>query len=289
MKEISFGQHYFGIAMLLPSSLLINGILFNTEALMNNNKKQMNILESCDKDLFMRLFSSPRTTPSEAFYLETSTIPIRFIVMGRRLMFYWNILQKPDVELVRQVFNGMKEFPTENDWYGEVKEDLVFCDIPFTEEEISHMSKLSFKKVVKDSIKRKTSEYLEDKIRQHSKTKDMEIKNNMCDYLQTNELSTDDKRLLFKLRCRMTNNKSNFKNLHTNKLECRLCEDANSQETLTHLTKCPFLVTKVEGISDLHQDDIFGELSAQVKAVKVWREVFACLDEVDTAKCTDDE
>ena len=66
LREISFGHHHFEMAMLLRSSLLLNGILFNTEALMHIYNKHMDILESCDKILMGNLFHCPRSTPLEA-------------------------------------------------------------------------------------------------------------------------------------------------------------------------------------------------------------------------------
>ena len=49
LKEISFGQHYFEIGMLLRTTMLINGILFNLEACNNLSATQINLLEECDK------------------------------------------------------------------------------------------------------------------------------------------------------------------------------------------------------------------------------------------------
>ena len=86
-------------------------MLCSAEALHGITKQHVQQLESCDKMLFKDIFQSPSTTPTVSFYLETVAIMIRFLLKGRILMFLWNILQKPEDELVRKVFNAEKSFP----------------------------------------------------------------------------------------------------------------------------------------------------------------------------------
>ena len=74
LKEISFGQHYFEKAVLFRQSMLINSILCNSEVLYGLSKTHIETLESV-----------------ESYYIETNTLLIRHIIMGRRLMYYWNI------------------------------------------------------------------------------------------------------------------------------------------------------------------------------------------------------
>ena len=129
LKEISFGRYYFNIGMMLRTSMLVNGILFSTEALSNISQSNINLLEECDKKLMRKLFEAEQGTPIEAFYLETSAWPFRFIILGRRLMYYWCILRKNEKELVRSVFNAQRDFPSEGTWYSEVQDDLKSCNI----------------------------------------------------------------------------------------------------------------------------------------------------------------
>ena len=69
-----------------------------------------------------RLFESEQGTPIESFYLETSAWPLRFILMGRKLMYYWTLVHKSDKELVKSVFNAQRDFPSKNkdDWSSEM-------------------------------------------------------------------------------------------------------------------------------------------------------------------------
>ena len=101
IKEISFGEFIFETAMVFRNSQLINGTLYNMEALHGIKNKHLDTIEECDKFLMRELFECPQGTPLEAFYLETSAIPFRFILMGRRIMFYWALLNKSDSELAK--------------------------------------------------------------------------------------------------------------------------------------------------------------------------------------------
>jgi hypothetical protein len=76
LKEIFFGQHYFEMAVLFRPSILINGILCNSEVLYGLNKSHIEKLESVDVYLRRNIFGSMVTTPIESYYIETNTTPI---------------------------------------------------------------------------------------------------------------------------------------------------------------------------------------------------------------------
>ena len=144
LKEISFGPFYFEIAMMLRTSMLVNGMLFNLEAINNISNNHINLLEDCDKKLMRRIFEAEQGTPIESFYLDTCAWPFRYILMGRQLMYYWTILHKKESELVKNVFCAQRDFPSEGDWFSEVQGVLKKCNINLTEEEISKMSHYKF-------------------------------------------------------------------------------------------------------------------------------------------------
>lgn len=89
LKEISFGSYFFQMALVFRNSQLINGTLYNMEGLHGVKNKHLDVIEECDKMFFRNIFECPQGTPLEAFFLETSTIPFRFILQGRRLMYLW--------------------------------------------------------------------------------------------------------------------------------------------------------------------------------------------------------
>ena len=161
LKEVSFGVYYFEMGMLFRNSMLLSGILFNTESMCSISENHLNMLEDADKYLLRQLFNTNIGTPIESFYIELSILPVKYLVKGRRLMYYWTMLQKTENELVKRVVVAQKEFPGRKiDWVQQVSADLEFCDIRYEENEIKSMKQEAFRKVVGEKIKFKAKEYL---------------------------------------------------------------------------------------------------------------------------------
>ena len=83
-----------------------------------------------------RIFQAPVSTPIESFFIETNVLPLRFVIMARRIMYLHTLLQKPDSELVKSVFPTQQNFTGKNDWINLVKDDLEKCQISLSESEI---------------------------------------------------------------------------------------------------------------------------------------------------------
>ena len=113
LQEISFGYYYFQIAMMFRTSMLLNGMLCSSEVLYGITNEHIEMLEKCDRTFMRRVFDCPVSTPIESFYIKTSRIPIRFILMGRRLIYLWTLLQRSEKVLAKQVYNTHKTFPSE--------------------------------------------------------------------------------------------------------------------------------------------------------------------------------
>ena len=106
LKEVSFGYHFFEMALQFRNAKLVNGMLCSVEALYGLKNSHLEQLEQVDKFLMRKIFSCVITTPVEAFYLETGALPLRFVITARRLLFFWTILHKPEHELVKQTFRA---------------------------------------------------------------------------------------------------------------------------------------------------------------------------------------
>jgi hypothetical protein len=82
LQKISFGRYDFEIGMVMRTSMHINCILYNTEALTSISIRHTDMLEECDKVFMRRLFEAEQGTPIESFFLETSAWPLRFIIIN---------------------------------------------------------------------------------------------------------------------------------------------------------------------------------------------------------------
>ena len=67
------------IGLKLRKAMLINGILDNSEAWHNIREKEIKRLEEVDEHLLQTLVHGHAKTPIEFIYLETGSIPIRYI------------------------------------------------------------------------------------------------------------------------------------------------------------------------------------------------------------------
>jgi hypothetical protein len=160
----------------------------------------LDIIEENDKILFRNIFNSPQGTPLEAFFLETSTIPLRFVLQGRRLMYLWTILKKPRTELAREVYEAQKLFKTKGSWVEQVEEDLKSCDINLTDTEIEQLSQYKMSKLVKSKIRELSDKYLLELKAKHTKSEKLFPIPHMNEYLATKELKLKKKD--YSLSCR---------------------------------------------------------------------------------------
>ena len=272
LQEISFGYYYFEIAMMFRNSMFLSGILCSIESLYGITNEHIEMLEKCDRQFMRRVFDCPVTTPIESYYLETSTLPVQFILVGRRVMFLWTLLHKGDTELARQVFDTQGKFPVKNDWVLQAKEDLSKCNITLTNKEISCMKEERFRKLVKKGVNKLSEEYLLKMIEKHSKTSKLYPSEKMQSYLMSLDLTVAEKKMLFLLRSRMYPVKNNFQNGH-NDLQCSLCQKAlESQE---HLLVCEGIVNEKELKNaiinrKISYEDIFGSQNKQREAIRIW-------------------
>ena len=143
--------------------------------------------------------------------------------MARRLMYYWNLLQKDDTELVKKVFLTQRSLPTKNDWVSQLESDLKESRITLSEVEIKNMKKETFKTLVKMHIKNIVKEYLINLRSKHSKSENLLVTDCMKDYLKSDKITIEEKKLLFAMKTRTLNVKTNFRNNFANLL-CRLCK-----------------------------------------------------------------
>ena len=94
LKEVSLGRYHFIIGLLLRKTIFISKILLNAETWFNITQTEINMLETMDKILLKKIIGTPISTPTTAIYLETGSIPIRFIIKAKRLMFLHYILKQ---------------------------------------------------------------------------------------------------------------------------------------------------------------------------------------------------
>ena len=130
-------------------------------------------------------------------------------------MFLHYILNQKQDSLIFKFFKAQLENPVKGDWSEQLKSDISEIDLKLTMEEISILSKESFRTKLKKAINKAAFKWLMKEKENKSKLKDLNYeKLEMQNYLGINDLETIEKKFLFLLRTRMLDIKSNFKNGH---------------------------------------------------------------------------
>ena len=153
-------------------------------------------------------------------------------------------------------------------------------DIPF--DEISQMSKYSFKLKVKEAVNIKAFDWLMKKIHEKNKSgSNTQAKGSEIEYehlklqncLLPSKMNTEECKLLFSLRARMTPVKCNFRNSYED-LTCPICLDPDKQDSQLHLLHCATLLNGDNIIvkNNVCYEDIFlSDVTKQSTVVNLFR------------------
>ena len=260
LEEIYFGPYYFEVAIMLRNSLFISSLLSNSEAWYNLTREDIDKLEQADEILLRRILQCPFSTPKEMLYLELNCLPIRFIIMGRRINFLSSILKEGEDSLIFKFLMAQLKNPSKSDWGQTVISDLEYVDMDMRLCDIAKTKTEKFKEMVKKNIQQAALNYLNKEKSNHNKVKHIphnEMK--IQDYLSPNELTIDEAKCLFITRSRMLEVRTNYSGSF-NDLRCPLCK--LSEDTQQHLLECPTLheqgevVTKTIKYSDLFSPEL---------------------------------
>jgi hypothetical protein len=146
-------------------------------------------------------------------------------------------------------------------------------NLQLTDEEIQGYSQDQFKRIVKTRIEKCAIKHLIELRNSHSKSENLKINGfKPADYLMSKNLTSEEVKILFKLRTRMIDVKGNFSSCYTNNMWCKLCNLFT--ETQQHLLECPVLRIRTKNIINVKEVDhnmIFGSLKNQEKVAKIYK------------------
>ena len=180
--------------------------------------------EAVDHALLRKILEAPSCTPTPMLYLELGCVPIRYIIMSRRLIYLQYLLQEDENSLLHRFFLAQLENPVQSDWTIQVKKDLEEVALGASMEEIKMMTKESFKERVKASVIKAAFNYLTEEKRKLSKI--MYIAHSefkLQAYFNPMSMDVHDAKFLFLLRSRMVEVRTNFRNKYSDIL-CPVCK-----------------------------------------------------------------
>ena len=212
MEEILLGRFKLEIGLKLRQAMLLNGILYNSEAWHNVSESEMKMLEKVDETLLRVMVKAHSKTPIEFLYLEAGAIPIRFIIKSRRLLYHHNILKRDSNELVRRIYEEQIRNPSKGDFIELIKSDFQTISEVQDDKKIANTTKNNYKKYIKNCIRNSAFKYLTDLQSTHSKVRELKYQNlETQKYMITPIFTTEEVSMFHALRSKTTKCKANFK------------------------------------------------------------------------------
>ena len=268
LKEVTLGEFYFVVAVLLRETVFLSKLLLNSETWVNLTKADIEELESADRLLLRRFLDAPVSSPKSSLYLELGLVPVKFKIKAKRILYLHYILTSDQDETLAKVFWAQKKDPIEGDWWLTIQNDLCEFGLDhYSLNDIQQMKKEKFKEIVKEKCTKSAFDYLISEKQKQTKMENLNyVELKMQNYLKSNEIFIRKKKVLYKFRTRMINVGYNY----GRKIKCSLC--GISDDTQHHLFQCNKLET-----TDFNYMDIFGsnpekQNTAALVCDKVFRE-----------------
>ena len=247
LNEVPLGRYKLEIGLQLRQAMLINGMLYNSEAWHSVTLQDLIAFEKVDEALLRFLLGSHSKAPLEMLYLESGATPIRFIVSSRRMNFLQTILKRDDEELTNRILQAQIKSACPGDFIKLIEEDFQTIEVPLDISFVESSGVDFYKRFVKSKVTAAALKYLQNLQQKHSKVKNIKYSELKTQPYLTSPLFTNEEtKLLFALRTRMVKcTKANFSNLYNGNVNCPLncwsqgqppCED-----TQQHLLCCPQL------------------------------------------------
>ena len=163
-----------------------------------------------------------------------------------------------------------------------MKKDLTDLNINFSFEEIKKIKKDKFKKIVKEACKKYSFKNLMNKKDRHEKGRHIKYNElKIQNYLVSEVISTQEAKMLFKIRSEMIDTKENFKHKYTKKsndiqtnleaLLCPLCRlHVDSVETILQCSALPKNSKNIR-FQDFFSNDMKTVSIAIKHFMKIWK------------------
>ena len=207
-------------------------------------------------------------------YLELGCIPYQELIQKRRLMFLYYILHEDPKSMIFKFFEAQRKNPTRKDWVTTIKNDLEELNINLQFEEIMKMKKSELRNILKQKIEIKVMKRLEKLKNMHSKVN--HIKHEFLriqNYLKSTgvQITKEERQLIFKMRCRVTDLKMNFKRKYEDH-NCEACKQ--EEETQKHILECKEIQKKQQSIKcNLEYEKLFhGNLNDKIEIARTFKE-----------------
>ena len=87
-KETNFGKHQIFSMMVIYQSVFIARLISNCESWSNLTHKDISNLQGAQLNFPRRVMEVPKSTPTDALFLELGILPIQYEIEKRQLVFF---------------------------------------------------------------------------------------------------------------------------------------------------------------------------------------------------------
>ena len=253
VNDIPFGEHQTEVALRLREAMLINGMLFNSESWHGVTKANIAALEVVDQSLLRAILNAHRGTTNEFLYLETGTLPIRWIIAQRRINFLKHIMSRSENELLKKVFNAQKENPTKGDFVKLVDDDLKMIGLKY--EDVESMSKLKLKSELRKRAQDGAFVELYQNLQKSTKVMHIKyIKLELQEYLKS-KMTKEERNTITAVRSKCLRDiKANFSSMYKVCKHCPLqCDEVSPKlDSQEHILLCSALGGSTADLDFMH-------------------------------------
>ena len=136
LNNLYYGDNFFDIVDFLRNSMFLSVLLGHCEIWPNVTTQNLKSLEACDNKFLTQVMGiSPKGSYS-LMLLEGGLLPIKHIIISRRLNYLHNLLKSDPSSFAKQVFIEQQKTPKRQDWTSQILKDLSELEISLSFDEI---------------------------------------------------------------------------------------------------------------------------------------------------------
>ena len=228
------------------------------------SKGEMISVERMQKDILMRLYGMPKTTPYEPFLSEVGIWPMKHYINYKKLLLLHNLVKSSEERVAANILKAQIENEILKCWYSELKGHCDQYQIDTTK--VKEMTKNTWKKMIRKAI---TERVQNEEWTKQTKSRNCKVFGRKK-YLDETDKGT--MRNILRMRLNMIEVKMNYKGKY-NDMKCPICK--KEDDTMEHLFECEELKDKVgeESVS-VSKEKIMSENMLELIRLETYEQSF---------------
>ena len=105
------------------SAARVRAKVFNRESWCNITKDNQTKLKEIDVLYWRKLFDVSCSVPKEGLYITTGTLPLKFMIIVRHMMYWWHIVNTDKKEILNKYYCMQVLSTDKNDWINQINQN----------------------------------------------------------------------------------------------------------------------------------------------------------------------